>query len=113
MIPQHHRKCETELLQGGSAMITTRSGEKFTGIFCSSSFEPNDSTFVLKMVQRPSVPSEQLRTNTLSDVACPFLGSAPEHSMAFDLKEIAHLQISNLSTAEVAAKEQNGWCNFS
>jgi hypothetical protein len=89
-------------------VITTRNGDKFTGIFSASPFELSDSTFVLKMVQRPATQSEQSRSNTLSDAGSPFLGSPPDHSMAFDIKEIADVQVTNVFTAEVAAKEQNG-----
>ncbi|KAN0067590.1 hypothetical protein V8E54_014155 [Elaphomyces granulatus] len=93
---------------GLHAVITTRNGDKFTGIFSASPFELSDSTFVLKMVQRPATQSEQSRSNTLSDAGSPFLGSPPDHSMAFDIKEIADVQVTNVFTAEVAAKEQNG-----
>ncbi|KAL2011709.1 hypothetical protein VTN00DRAFT_4427 [Thermoascus crustaceus] len=93
---------------GLPATITTKSGDKFTGIFSSSSFEPNESTFILKMVQRPSAQTEQPRTNGLSDVASPYLGSPPDHSMAFDVKEIADVSVANVSTADVTAKPQNG-----
>lgn len=60
------------------------------------------------MVQRPSAQTEQPRTNGLSDVASPYLGSPPDHSMAFDVKEIADVSVANVSTADVTAKPQNG-----
>lgn len=91
-------------------MITTKNGEKFNGVFSSSSFEPNDSSITLKMVQRVSPQPEQPRPNGLSDVASPFLGSPPDHSMAFDIKEIADVAVANVSTADLVAKPQNGMC---
>ncbi|KAJ9358333.1 hypothetical protein DTO027B9_2524 [Paecilomyces variotii] len=93
---------------GLSATVTTKNGDKFTGIFSSSSLEPNDSTFTLKMVHRPSAQSDQTRANGLSDVASPYLGSAPDHSMSFDIKEIADLSVAEVSTANMTQKEQNG-----
>jgi hypothetical protein len=89
-------------------VITTRNGDRFTGIFSASPFEPGDSTFIIKMVQRPATQSDQSRSNTLSDAASPFLSSPPDHSMAFDMKEIADVQVTSVFTTEVAAKEQNG-----
>ncbi|KAL1964269.1 hypothetical protein VTN77DRAFT_7089 [Rasamsonia byssochlamydoides] len=93
---------------GLSAVITTKNGEKFNGIFSSSSFEPHDSSITLKMVQRVSPQTEQTRPNGLSDVASPYLGSAPDHSMSFDIKEIADVAVANVSTADMTAKEPNG-----
>ncbi|KAI9928641.1 hypothetical protein ASPWEDRAFT_36403 [Aspergillus wentii DTO 134E9] len=92
---------------GLTAIITTKNGESFTGIFSSSSLEPSDSSFLLKMVQRASKQDPQ-RTNGVSDVASPFLGSAPEHSMAFDVKDIVDIAVANVSTADVTAKTANG-----
>lgn len=94
-------------MQGLTATVTTKNGDKFTGIFSSSSLEPNDSTFILKMVQCPT-QSDQAGANGLSDATSPYLGSAPDHSMSFDIKEIADVSVANVSTANVTAKEQNG-----
>jgi hypothetical protein len=89
-------------------VITTKSGEVFTGIFSSSSLEPNDSTFTLKMVQRSASSNSQGQANGLSDTGSPFLGAPPEHSMTFDIKEITDLAVASVSTSEVTAKESNG-----
>ncbi|PWY81855.1 PAB1 binding protein [Aspergillus heteromorphus CBS 117.55] len=92
---------------GLTATVTTRSGEKFTGIFSSSALEPSESTFVLKMVQRPS-KSEQHRSNGVSEASSPFMGSAPDHSMSFDFKDVADISVPNVSTADVTVKGSNG-----
>ncbi|PYH98333.1 hypothetical protein BO71DRAFT_65829 [Aspergillus ellipticus CBS 707.79] len=92
---------------GLTATITTKNGEKFTGIFSSSSLEPSESSFVLKMVQRPA-KTEQHRSNGVSEASSPFMGSAPDHSMSFDVKDVADISVPNVSTAEVAAKGSNG-----
>lgn len=92
---------------GLDATITTRSGERFTGIFSSSSLEPHDSSILLKMVQRPAKQDHQ-RTNGMSDVVSPFLGTAPDHSMSFDVKDVVDIAVSNVSTADVTAKAPNG-----
>ncbi|CAI7579023.1 unnamed protein product [Penicillium viridicatum] len=87
--------------------ITTKTGEKFTGIFSSSTMEPNELSFLLKMVQRTSREG-QPRTNGVSDVATPYIGDAPEHTMTFDIKDVADIAVPNVTTAEVSAKEPNG-----
>ncbi|KAJ5562167.1 SM domain found in ataxin-2 [Penicillium sp. DV-2018c] len=92
---------------GLQTTITTKTGEKFTGIFSSSTMEPSEVSFLLKMVQR--VPQEgQPRANGVSDVATPYLGPAPEHIMSFDIKDVADISVPNVTTAEVSAKDTNG-----
>lgn len=59
------------------------------------------------MVQRAS-QENQSKTNGVSDASTPYLGSAPEHSMAFDIKDVADIAVPNVSPAEVSAKESNG-----
>lgn len=94
-------------VKGLNTTITTKTGEKFTGIFSSSTLEASDSSFLLKMVQRAS-PENQPKTNGVSDVTSPYIGIAPDHSMAFDIKDVADISVPNVSTAEVSAKESNG-----
>lgn len=91
--------------------ITTKNGDKFTGIFSSSTLEASDSSFLLKMVQR--VSQENLpNSNGASNGTSSYLGAAPEHSMAFDVKDIADIAVPNVSPAEVSAKESNGASKF-
>lgn len=59
------------------------------------------------MVQRAS-QENQPKANGVSDVTSPYLGTAPEHSMAFDVKDVADISVPNVSTAEVSVKESNG-----
>ena len=59
------------------------------------------------MVQRAS-QENQPKSNGVSDAVTPYLGSAPEHSMTFDVKDIADIAVPNVSPAEVSAKESNG-----
>ncbi|KAF5863023.1 hypothetical protein ETB97_010831 [Aspergillus alliaceus] len=92
---------------GLTTTITTKNGDKYTGIFSSSSLEPSDSSFVLKMVQRLT-KQEQNRTNGVSDATTPFLGSAPDHSMSFDVKDVLDIFVPNVSTSDVTAKAANG-----
>ena len=58
----------------------------------------------MKMTQRAS-PPDQSRANGANEV---YLGSAPDHSMVFDVKDIVDVSVPNVSTAEVVAKEHNG-----
>lgn len=59
------------------------------------------------MVQRAS-QQNQGKTNGVSDTTSPYVGSAPEHSMAFDIKDIADIFVPNVSPAELSVKESNG-----
>lgn len=59
------------------------------------------------MVQRASQEG-QFRANGVSDAATPFLGSAPEHIMSFEIKDVIDISVPNVTTAEISAKEPNG-----
>jgi hypothetical protein len=59
------------------------------------------------MVQRVNTQQDS-RANGLSDASTPYLGSAPDHSMTFDLKDITDVTVANVATSEVMAKESNG-----
>ncbi len=69
--------------------------------------EASDSSFLLKMVQRAS-QENQGKSNGMSDSASSYIGSAPEHSMAFDVKDVADISVPNVSPAELSVKESNG-----
>ncbi|GLA10155.1 hypothetical protein AnigIFM60653_001799 [Aspergillus niger] len=92
---------------GLNATITTRNGDKYTGIFSSSTLEPSDCSFVLKMVQRPT-KADQNKPNGVSDVSSPYMGSAPDHSMSFDVKDVVDISVPNVTPADVTAKSANG-----
>ncbi|RAK82363.1 putative PAB1 binding protein (Pbp1) [Aspergillus fijiensis CBS 313.89] len=92
---------------GLTATVTSKTGEKYTGVFSSASLEPNESSFLLKMVQRPN-KQEQHRANGVSEASSPFMGSAPDHSMSFDVKDIVDISVSDVSTTDVLAKAPNG-----
>lgn len=59
------------------------------------------------MVQRAS-QENQPKTNGMSEVTSPYLGTGPDHSMAFDIKDVADIAVPNVVPAEVSAKEPNG-----
>ncbi|KAL4930109.1 putative PAB1 binding protein (Pbp1) [Aspergillus undulatus] len=96
---------------GLTAFVTTRNGEEFTGILSSSSFEPTDSSITLKMTQRQS-KHDQHRSNGVSDVASPFLGVAPEHSMTFNLNDVVDIYVPNVTTTDVLAKSNGESTGF-
>jgi Ataxin 2 SM domain len=93
--------------QGLPATIVTKNGEKFNGVFSSSTPQPSGSTFLLKMVQRAASQLES-HANGLSDVTTPFIGSGADHSMKFNVEEIDDIIVNNVTTTEVAVKESNG-----
>lgn len=59
------------------------------------------------MVQR-AAQENQPKTNGASDVTSAYLGAAPEHSMAFDVKDVSDIAVPHVSPADVSAKESNG-----
>lgn len=93
-------------MQGLSGTIITKSGDKFNGIFSTPNVDPNNTSFLLKMVQR--VTQLEPRADALSDVTSPFVGTAPDYSMRFKLDEIADILVNSVSTSEVVVKENHG-----
>ncbi|KAJ5281830.1 hypothetical protein N7478_007202 [Penicillium angulare] len=85
--------------------ITTKNGDTYTGVFSSSTLEPTDSSFSLKMVQRAP---EENKTNGVNDATTPYLGAGIDHAMSFDIKDIADISVPNVVPAEVSVKESNG-----
>jgi hypothetical protein len=59
------------------------------------------------MVQRIS-QENQGKTNGVNDTTTSYVGSAPEHGMAFDIKDVADIFVPKVSPAEVTVKESNG-----
>ncbi|KAJ6036160.1 SM domain found in ataxin-2 [Penicillium herquei] len=96
---------------GLNTTITTKNGDKYTGIFSSSTLEPSESSFSLKMVQRVS-DDNQSKTNGVSQVASPYLGTGIDHAMAFDIRDVADISVPNVVPAEVSVKESNGTAGF-
>lgn len=88
------------------AVITVKNGDKYSGIFSSSSLEPNDSSFILKMVQKTH--SEEAQANGVAEHEIIFVGSGKDHAMAFDVKDVVELSVENVSSTETASKNQNG-----
>ncbi|EEP80956.1 predicted protein [Uncinocarpus reesii 1704] len=93
---------------GSSATITTKNGEKFSGIFSGSVLEPNETSFILKMTRRASVDPDSIRPNGTSHQSSPYLGAAPDHKMVFDVQNLADFAVEGVSTAGMETKEQNG-----
>ncbi|KAL2817862.1 PAB1 binding protein [Aspergillus granulosus] len=96
---------------GLATTVTTRNGDEFTGIFSSSSLEPSDSSITLKMTQRQS-KQDQNRANGVSDTTSPFIGSAPEHSMTFNVNDVVDISVLNVTTADILAKPNGAAIGF-
>ncbi|KAL4969015.1 putative PAB1 binding protein (Pbp1) [Aspergillus stella-maris] len=96
---------------GLATSITTKNGDEFTGIFSASSLESADSSITLKMTQRQSKQDQQ-RSNGVSDAASPFLGSAPDHAMTFNLNDVVDVYVPSVTTTDVLAKPNGASTGF-
>jgi hypothetical protein len=83
-----------------------KNGDKYSGIFSSSSLEPNDSSFILKMVQKTH--SEEAQANGVAEHDTIFVGSGKDHTIAFDVKDVVELSVENVTSTETSSKNQNG-----
>ncbi|KAL4809706.1 hypothetical protein BDV18DRAFT_83842 [Aspergillus unguis] len=63
------------------------------------------------MTQRQS-KQDQNRANGVSDAASPFFGSAPEHSMTFNMNDVLDISVPKVTTTDVLAKSNGAATGF-
>lgn len=94
---------------GKLAHVTVKNGDKFSGIFSSASV-PQTATephqYVLKMAKR-QLQSQQVNGTTTEDEG-DFVGSGEDHTMVFDVKDIAYINMSSISTEKTQTRMSNG-----
>lgn len=90
-------------------IVTTKSGDKFEGIFAAYAGPPNASQITLKMTKKVPI-SAITQPNGTGSWEAVFAGASPDHAVAFDLKDIADLTIPELSLPETA-RQTNGTTN--
>lgn len=95
-------------LQGHTAIIKTKNGDRFSGIFFGASLESNESSYLIKMVQMLK-PVGRGEFNGVKDDIEPFVGVGADHTMAFEVKDVNDLTIEGI---EIGGRDklQNGWC---
>lgn len=90
-------------------IVTTKSGDKFEGIFAAYAGPPNASQITLKMTKKVPI-SAITQPNGTGSWEAVFAGASPDHAVAFDLKDIADLTIPELSLPETS-RSTNGTIN--
>ena len=91
---------------GCSAIITTVSGDSFSGIFSGASLEKSGSRYVLKMAKRNFVGKEQQANGAIE--SSDYIGHGPDHVMAFDPSDVSVCTISGLQIDKPSSKVANG-----
>ena len=87
-------------------MLTTKSAEKYEGVFAGYSGSPGAFKVALKMTKKvPNTPITQ--PNGITSWEAAFAGSSPDHAMTFDLKDMADMTIPEYSLPEVS-RQTNG-----
>ncbi|KAI9878365.1 MAG: hypothetical protein M1830_001108 [Pleopsidium flavum] len=92
---------------GLTATITTKTGDRFTGIFAGASLENNESAYLLKMVQQVRSTADD-QSNGVGETSSNYLGSGADHAMSFEIKDVMDLAAENVSFNDITAKSQNG-----
>ena len=96
--------------QGNDATITLKNGEQFSGIFSGGSFDAaSKHQYLMKMVKRTRLPSQQQINGTSSDVPSEdeYIGQGEDHIMAFDKEDTVDLSVSDVVPI-TAQPTQNG-----
>jgi len=90
---------------GNVVTIAVKTGEQYTGVLSGASL-PNANTdgpsFVLKMTRKISAAPGQ--TNGQPENAGEYVGYGGDHAMAFGLKDISDVSVSELSLDKVSVK---------
>ncbi|KAI1922181.1 poly(A)-binding protein binding protein [Ophidiomyces ophidiicola] len=94
---------------GANTIITTKSGEKYSGIFSGSVLESNETSFVLKMTRLFSLEQDSVQPNGTSNHTSPYVGPGPDHKMVFDAQDVADVAVEGVSTSGMVPKEQNAF----
>lgn len=93
-------------VQGTSVIVITKGGDKFEGIFSGSVPDSNETHVTLSMTTRIYTTNGG-QTNGVTEQDPSFVGSGPDFTMMFNMRDVADLAIPELSVAE-AVKTQNG-----
>ena len=84
----------------------TKSGDAYEGIFSYSTPDSTETNFTLSMTRRIHSASEA-QSNGVTDHDFYFIGSGPDFAMTFNVRDVADVNISELSIPD-ALKSQNG-----
>lgn len=89
-----------------TVVLTTRSGDKYEGLFAGYSTTAEAPRVVLKMTKLvPSQPITQPNGNSSQEAA--FTGSGDDYAMTFDLTQMADMTFPEYSIPE-PARQANG-----
>jgi PAB1-binding protein PBP1 len=92
--------------QGQSTTLTTKTGEKYTGIFAGVNVEASEPHYILKMTKRlQAAPDTANGTATPSD---DYLGTGDDHLLTFSTQDVVDLAVQNVALDKSTAKAQNG-----
>ncbi|KKY14548.1 putative pab1 binding protein [Diplodia seriata] len=87
---------------GMPATVTLKSGERFSGIFSSSSLEQQEYRYTFKMVKRLQSLGGQV--NGTSESQDDYCGVGQDHRMVFDVKDVVVLNVENVAMDKTKAK---------
>ena len=94
------------LQQGLQTSVTVKNGDVFSGIFFGADVETNEPSYLLKMVQQVRSGNKS-EVNGNQETLGEYIGLGDDHSMSFDIKEVADLAVDNV-TLDHREKAQNG-----
>ena len=87
-------------------VLTTKTGDKYGGVFAGYSGSPTAAKITLKMTKKvPNTPITQ--PNGVNSWEAAFTGSSPDYAMTFDLKDMADMTIPEYSLPE-PTRQTNG-----
>ena len=95
-----------KLQQGLQTSVTVKNGDVFSGIFFGADVENHEPSYLLKMVQQVRSSSKS-EVNGNQEASGEYIGIGDDHSMSFDIKEVADLAVDNV-TFDHRDKTQNG-----
>lgn len=91
--------------------MTTKSGDKYSGILSNSVLESTEASVTLSMT-RKTYSASQGQTNGVTEKDSPFMGSGPDFKMTFKVSDLADMAVPDLVAVQSSAT-QNGTPHFS
>lgn len=95
----------TRLHQGLQATVTTKSGERYTGIFSAASAEAGTSSFILKMSRKLA---KNETSTSFNEVGSPYVGNAPDYALSFKAVDVSDVIVPNVPQPPTSSKPSRG-----
>ena len=91
-------------------ILSTKTGELYSGVFAGATTDGQDPTYLLKMVRQIKTASKS-SVNGTADTAIDYIGVGADHSMSFGILDVAGMFAENVTDAASTASQDSTLVN--